>query len=209
MIISHKFKFIFIQVPKTASTSLKIALGSLCGNDDIMTSDSANVLNQGKKIGFTPRNNEGFRKHDGARFIKKKVSAEVWNHYFKFVFERNPYDKMVSKYSMLFKSGDYQEDFKQFCIDCVKGTQDFPVGYKLYTINDEIAVDYIGKYESLTNDFNFICKKLGISYQGDLPKLRADKRLDKKHFSKFYDFETKEIVKNHYQKEIKMFDYSL
>jgi len=209
LIISYKFKFILILVPKTASTSLQVALGSLCGDDDVITSDGAKILAQGKKYGFTPRNYLQFRKHDSARIIKNRVPEEVWNNYFKFAFERNPYDKMVSKYSMLLKSGDYQGDFKQFCIDCVKGTQSFPIGYKMYTIKDKIAVDYIGKYESLKKDFKFICKKLGIPFEGDLPKLRADKREDKKHFSKYYDSETKEIVKNHYQKEIEMFGYSL
>ena len=198
-----------LLVPKTASTSLQIALGSLCGDDDVITSDGTNVLEQGKKYGFTPRNDQEFRKHDSARIIKRRVPTEVWNDYFKFAFERNPYDKMVSKYWLILDSGDYHGDFKQFCKDCEKGNQTFPIGYKMYTVDDKIAVDYIGKYESLKNDFNFICKKLGIPYEGDLPKFRADKRIDKKHFSSYYDSETKEIVKNHYHREIKMFDYSL
>jgi len=211
LIISHKFKFIFILVPKTASTTLQIALGSVCGDDDIITSDTKSVVEQGKKYGFTPRNDEEFKKqkHASARKIKNKVPAEVWRDYFKFVFERNPYDKMVSKYWMLLSSGGYQADFEQFCTDCVKGTQTFPLGYQMYTRDEKIAVDYIGKYESLKNDFNFICMKLGIPNEVDLPKFRAEHRENKKHFSKYYDSKTKEIVKNHYQKEIEMFGYSL
>ena len=37
MIISHKYKFIFFKVSKTAGTSIEIALSEFCGPDDIIT----------------------------------------------------------------------------------------------------------------------------------------------------------------------------
>ena len=37
MIISHKHKFIFLKVQKTAGTSMEIALSEHCGAGDILT----------------------------------------------------------------------------------------------------------------------------------------------------------------------------
>ena len=37
MIISHKYKFIFIKTLKTAGTSLEVYLSSICGEKDIFT----------------------------------------------------------------------------------------------------------------------------------------------------------------------------
>lgn len=37
MIVSHKYKFVFIKTAKTAGTSTEIALSKFCGPDDIIT----------------------------------------------------------------------------------------------------------------------------------------------------------------------------
>jgi hypothetical protein len=37
MIVSHRHRFIFLRLPKTASTSLAIALSQFCGPEDTIT----------------------------------------------------------------------------------------------------------------------------------------------------------------------------
>ena len=43
MIISHRYKFIFIKTHKTAGSSMEMALGPLCGPDDIIAPMESNI----------------------------------------------------------------------------------------------------------------------------------------------------------------------
>jgi len=203
MIVSQKHKFIFIRVPRTASTSIQLALGKICGPDDIVTSD--NRLKPEKYPEYIPRNDEGFGKHIAAEKIKGKITPEIWNRYFKFAFERNPFDKVVSHYHMKKVKG-YDKNFKEFCADCASGVvKIFRKGIELYSIDGKIAVDFIGKYENLNEDFNFVCEKL------NLPKLELTKERvslgKEKDYRKYYDDESRKIVEEHFSREIKLFNY--
>lgn len=53
MIISHKYKFIFLKTKKTAGTSFEIALSRYLGEDDVVTpiSPECEALRQEKATG--------------------------------------------------------------------------------------------------------------------------------------------------------------
>ena len=202
MLISHKFKFIFIRIPKTASTSIQYTLGKICTENDIVT-----PINDPPILDHKARNNEGFEQHIAASQIKNKIPEDVWNNYFKFCFERNPYDKMVSMYWYRLHTKKIQGSFKEFCLNCEKGIYKFPNSSILYLINDKIAVDFIGRYEFLNDDFQKICNRIGLPFKLELTKLKSQIRRKDIHYSAYYDSETKEIVRNHYSKEIKLLGY--
>jgi len=203
LIISHKFKFIFIKTHKTAGTSIEVALANVCDKDDVVTR-----FGNFEVEGFKPRNYEGFRQHMPILQIKEMIPIETWNNYFKFCFERNPFDKMVSWYWDKIYHKKFTKSFREFCLDCSKGLRNFPKGFELYTINDKVVVDFIGKHETLKKDFEYVCKKSGIPYQDELPQERSTYRKDPSHYSEYYDSETKKIVEDHFEKEISLFGYS-
>jgi len=202
LIISHKYKFIFVKTPKTAGTSMEIALARICDSKDVVTRYEHIVFD-----GHVPRNYGDFEQHSSARQIKKAVTPEIWNNYFKFAFERNPFEKMVSMYWFRIGEGGFKGSFKDFCIYCKDNPKKFPKGFQIYGIDNQIAVDFVGRYETLSKDFQHICKKLNLPCEGDLPKIRDQYQKVRKHYSEYYDDECKRIVEEHFSKEISYFKY--
>jgi len=202
LIISHKYKFIFIKTPKTAGTSIEIALAKICDSKDVVTPYDRVVFE-----GHVPRNYGDFKQHSSARKIKKSVTPVIWNNYFKFTFERNPFEKMVSMYWFRIGEGFFKGTFKDFCIDCKNNPKKFPKGFQIYGIDDKIAVDFVGRYETLNEDFKYICKKLNLPCEVELPSLRAQYQKDRKHYKEYYDSESKKNVEKQYWREIKWLNY--
>lgn len=92
MLISHEHKFIFIHIGKTGGTSIEKAL---CAYLD-------------KDFEETKKDPEGnWWKHIWAKGMRRRVGHETWNDYFTFAFVRNPYDMILSLYSMYTQYPEY------------------------------------------------------------------------------------------------------
>ena len=204
MIVSHKYKFIYIAVPKTASTSLGTALQEYCEGEPLI---SPKLLAKNPDFVQEKETLPPIKKHMPARKIKKLVGPKIWKEYFKFTIERNPFDKLVSYYFM--KKSDEKHScgnsFKEFVLNCKNEVRNFPKGANIYSLKGEIALDYIGHFETLEKDLDFICKKLGLPNL-NLGRKKSGFRPDR-DYRKYYDEETKEIVSKHYAKEIEAFGY--
>lgn len=69
-----------------------------------------------EKLGYlSPQNHENnkFFNHISATEIRELLNSNIWNEYFKFCFERNPWDKVISWYYGELKHGK-QMTFEQF-----------------------------------------------------------------------------------------------
>ncbi len=101
MIISHKYKFIFLKPKKVAGTSVEINLAKHCGPNDVITPISQFNPQNDENPYFQPARNykeNQFYNHVTPKEIKEKIGDEKWNEYFKFTIVRNPYDQVLSRY---------------------------------------------------------------------------------------------------------------
>ncbi len=207
MIISHKYKFIFIKTNKTAGTSVEIALSKFCGPDDIITPISNEDEQIRQRLGYKgAQNHKGFYNHISAKKIKASVSKHVWNNYYKFCIERNPWDRLISFYYFINKLDNrpsIQEFIDQDIVLRLKQN-----GYENYTINNIIAVDKICRYEKLNTELTDVAKKISLPSPLELPLAKSNFRLDKRHYSEVIDTYTRDKVSQIFEKEIKMFNYT-
>ena len=198
MIISHKYKFIFIKTLKTAGTSIEVFLSQICGESDVVTPIWPPVEPH------QPRNFEGFSNHNSALKVKTKVSLETWNGYFKFCVERNPWDKTLSHYHMLNEREggtlSIEEYFKR---------GKFAINYNKYTGADgEIMVDKVIKFESLRDELTSVFEMLGIPFDGTLGvNAKSEYRKDRRHYREVLTGEQIQLVKAAFANEIKCHKY--
>ena len=87
-----------------------------------------------------------FYNHMPAREVKNRVPAKVWNGYFKFCVERNPWDKVLSHFHMhAARAGG------ALSLDEYLARGRFPINYFRYTdrSGEKLIVDRVVRYENL------------------------------------------------------------
>jgi len=148
-----------------------------------------------------------------------EIDSNKWKSSFKFSFVRNPYDRLVSAWShkiirdkhklreLPFKKFIEQHlinmdvDFNTFNI-----TNNAFVHHFSSLMNPKYCVeelDFIGKFESFQKDFNTVCNIIGIPTRR-LPRTNSTKH---KHYTEYYDDESRQIVAEKYAKDIEYFGY--
>lgn len=156
-----------------------------------------------KSLGKQAQNENGiFFNHMPAKKIKEIVGEIVWDSYYKFCFDRNPWDKVISFY--YFTCNPNKISFDEFIKSGkFKGAYNYP----LYTMDNEVIVDFVGEYESLDEDLLRVTKEIGIPFDSWLPRAKGNARKDRRHYRNVYSDEHKEIVQQYYSKEIELHGY--
>jgi len=196
MIISHKYKYIFLHTQKNAGSSIRHVL----------------IENyNGKRIG----------QHTDARSARKILGRKVFNDYCKFAVVRNPYSRVVSWYNVLLKIGDGKkghliikpksfEDYilnqKDIYKDMYRRTHElWRTQWDFLNINGKLDLDHIIRYENLTSDCFFVFWQLATKRSIEMPHLKHWG--DGNDWEKYYTPELKEIVYNKFKKDFEEFGY--
>jgi hypothetical protein len=200
MIISHKHKFIYFKAKKVAGTSTEILLSDLVNDTDIVT-----PISKGDSPTHKPRNYNGFANHSPPLRIKNKIGEDKFNSYFKFITVRNPFDRVVSWYFWEKSIKKLNKNFKDFVLS--KGCESLGAFSDWVFLKKEyIADDYI-RYENLKKDTKRILGKWFDVDDFVYPKAKTTQRKEKKHYTEYYDDETRQIVAEKYAKDIEYFGY--
>src|SRR5213594_2254290 len=227
MILSHRYEFIFIKTAKTADTSIEVFLSKYCGPADVLTPVTPPIE------GHQPRNYEGFinpipeilerpgkffsalrhtmisrtkfYNHMPAREVKQRVLVDVWNGYFKFCVERNPWDKVLSHYHM-----HAAREGGGLSLDEYLARGRFPINYFRYTDRSgrRMIVDRILHYENLVAELSEVFSQLKIPFAGTLGVTAKSRyRSDRRPYQEVFNDEQQRIVEKAFAKEIKLHGY--
>ena len=200
MIISHKHKFIYFKAKKVAGTSTEILLSDLVNDTDIVT-----PISKGDSSTHKPRNHNGFANHSSPLHIKNKIGEYKFDSYFKFITVRNPFDRVVSWYFWEKSIKKLNKNFKDFVLS--KGFESLGAFSDWVFLEKEFIVDGYISYENLENDTKRMLSKWFNVDNIVYPAAKATQRTIKKHYTEYYDEETKQIVAEKYAKDIEYFGY--
>jgi hypothetical protein len=147
------------------------------------------------------------------------VGPEVWNSIFKWGFVRNPWDRFVSVYFRWPPTKErpgYFHDFVMgefrdhgFDIPLMKRNEwhlhhhFLPQHYFLCDEEQEIAVDFVGRFETVNQDWATVCETIGVAPR-KLPLVNVG---DHKPYQEYYDPQTREIIAEYYADDIRIFGY--
>lgn len=155
--------------------------------------------------------------------IKNNHKIKV-NNYFSFSLVRNPWDKVISAYlnhfiklkpdfnnflSWVEKSVEYEKDHDHFTYQDKRNkiltNTHFKEQYKfIYNDDNQIMVDYLGRFEYWNESFKKICELAKVEYRE--PEI-YNKNNNRKHYSEYYNKKQADLIKKIYKKDIELFGY--
>lgn len=199
--IYHKWKLIFIGIPKNASTSFHMVL-----------TNKTDYYQTGHN-------------HDSIFEEFEKNDEDMLLHYDSLCVIRNPYDRFFSAWKFAhphkgpISLNSYKESFNDFVHKCVhQKFRDLNIGhnhffpqYKFVTMNKRIVVDDIIRYENLLDDWKQY--QINWNHRRNLPyKMNLtlphenNSEIDVK-WDEVYDSESREIVYDLYHTDFEIFKY--
>jgi hypothetical protein len=230
MIISHRHRFVFIKTNKTAGTSFELALARICGPEDIITPVSPADEKARRTLGLPgPQNHRlplrevgigralaallrgraqqelGYYNHISAAEIRERLGEERWRSYFKFCFERNPWDRVLSLY--------YWKRRKrpELSLAAFIRSDELQVlkrrGIGLYTIDGQVVVDRICRFENLAGELDALRRQWGIAEPLELPRLKAQYRGDKRSARELLGDDDRRRIAELFRDEIALMGY--
>ncbi|QVL50133.1 MAG: hypothetical protein KFB96_06620 [Thiocapsa sp.] len=217
MVISHEFRFIFIKTAKVAGTSLELYLSTVLGANDTLTpfwEEEPTHQARGYRGRFNPTRElrkritanrhlwhvgisrtlldlvhaDCFFENIPAWQIRARVPRKIWDNYYKFTIERNPWDKCVSRY--FHSKGIYEKKYQSALsfgswLRYFEGRlrepwttrcwgSEAPYNFPRYADpwTDEILVDRVCRYETLNSDLTDVFRFLGVPFES-LDRFRA------------------------------------
>jgi len=209
-----KYKSIFVQVPKTGSSSI------------------LKIICQLENIPWEWRKSQ-FERPSPHEWYSKKYST-----YFKFAFVRNPFDRLVSVYlekvckdpsliarnpglqTIFTKEGLFKQylsiegmyphmPFKSF-VAIISKISDEKAERHLRSQNKficsetgEIFVDFVGRFENFEKEIASLMHQMNVTSYS-IPHLLKS---DRKHYSSYYDSSSVALVKERYKGDLKLFSY--
>lgn len=151
-----------------------------------------------------------FRGHDNLAFVQRRLSPAIFNEYLKVAFVRNPYSWLVSLYKTFRRGPNHRHhpivaamsgfgEYIDWEIERNKRHQHI----FLLDKNEILNIDFVGRLESLDDDYARLCALLNIDAK-PLPHRNANAASD---YRSLYTDEIRDKVTHHWQRDIELLGY--
>jgi len=228
--INHDLKAIYIHLPKNGGLYIEKLLEEIYGFKKMyFTHENHNEFSDLNIEDIEPKNNGfiNFKKQGLIRYHMSstkfnntlELTNDKWESYFKFTFIRNPYDKLVSAYKYINSNnyGNKKVTFKQFidnkdiCSDYTYFHAFITQYQQLLNLNNEININYFGKFENLNVELINILKMIGVKkilHYGIIEKNVSINRSNvDKNYALYYTDEILQKVNNILDEDFLYFKY--
>ena len=205
MIISNLHRFIFVAVPKTGTHSVRQALREHMGPDDLeqvrLFVEKRFPMPELAKLGHG---------HISLQQLRPFLPPDDFRDYFKFAFVRNPFDRFVSYCAFATRNqGLFDQNPKGvmrhflFTAPPLRHILFQPQHSFLTEADGRLAADFVGRVEQMQDDYDAICKRIGIS-STPLARANASRRRD---YREYYDQALIDGVTKLYSRDLELFGY--
>jgi len=181
-------KLLFIHIPKCAGTSIEVFF---TGHD---------------WVDIDPRT-----KHITAQMAVQIYGRDVWDQFFTFSVVRNPWARLLSFFNLIRveqPDGVFDDWIRQVCSSDGLSFHGLPIHRSMMEYlagpDGQIMVKFVGKVESLEEDFRIIAEKAGRDV-GTLPQIMVGQyNHDYRHW---YTPETRDLVGERFRDDVDRFGY--
>ncbi|MGH7970661.1 MAG: sulfotransferase family protein [Limisphaerales bacterium] len=210
--ISHRYQCLFIEVPKTGSSSIRALLGPSPRPHRSLWQTKYDLENY-----WTYYSGTGNRILASLYLLlpertRQRIASNIFNTYFKFGFVRNPWDRVVSLYER--REGLQLREkmsFTEFAhwIQLSSSTCIHPLPHRnqldwFVDPHGNVCADFIGRFENLAKDWAIIGARLGIRLP--LPHANCNPRRTR-HYTEYYTPTTRQIIADRFRVDIEFFGY--
>lgn len=155
----------------------------------------------------------------------REIFGSDFDRYFKFTVVRNPFSRVVSAYEFLKRGGHpawpsckrYRDDvlsrydgFESFVLEELERAaveqNHFRPQWKYLKLGGELSVDYVARFETLQEDFDTICERLGVNRKLPHKNKTGDRRPPLASYYK--NAHVADTVRTLYAKDFSLLDYS-
>jgi len=210
--ISHKHKCIFVEVPKTGSTSIRAMLGKAYIPHLNLVEIKTLMENSWTQFGGRTNRIRAALYQLLPRERKIEIGRRQFESYFKFGFVRNPWDRVVSLYERTepiqmkdkMSFDEFVEWIQFSSATCIHSS---PHRYQLDWFLDgsgNMLADFIGRFECLERDWAVVADKLGIT-EKTLPHARENPRA--RPYTEYYTARTRDLIAQKFKIDIEHFGY--
>ncbi|MGA0608257.1 sulfotransferase family 2 domain-containing protein [Phenylobacterium sp. VNQ135] len=201
--ISLERRFLFVHIPKTGGNSIQNVLRTYSEDEIVCREPHQDGIERFELSNPT----YGFSKHSPLAEYAAKLPPDVYGALFKFACVRNPWARAVSFYFSPHRGVTEftREAFVAFLptippmTQHLRATPDQPAA----GIRDNF--DYLMRFETLQQDFDVICERLGLPPQ----PLPTRNRSQRGRVEDYYDAGTVELVRQLFADDIALFGYDV